>query len=285
LREPTVKVPNWGTFQHYKDRSPPWIKLHRQLLNNRHWNALSDGAGKLLPELWLVAAESDDGSITASTEDLAWRLRRDPETMAALLIELERGEFLDLSVHDASIVIAGCLQDASTEGEGEAEREQIKTTAAVVEEKFEDQPHTASSLALEANEVLGMRTWWRSELDAKYRETKSLITRHWGGRGKDLAMVYAAIHGLRILVDRGDVEWLADRKRKPLDGLHVLTNTRALIPGFDGQNLRGLFDASVDAYYRQGEEKRPPTLTSGPTSIRDILSKLADPIQGPGRSA
>jgi len=27
-----LRVKNWGKFQHYKDRNPPWIKLHRGLL-------------------------------------------------------------------------------------------------------------------------------------------------------------------------------------------------------------------------------------------------------------
>ena len=29
---------NWGELQHYKDRSPPWIKLHKKLLDNFEWD-------------------------------------------------------------------------------------------------------------------------------------------------------------------------------------------------------------------------------------------------------
>jgi hypothetical protein len=36
---------NWGKFQHYKDRCPPWIKLHRDLLNDREFLHLSQKTG------------------------------------------------------------------------------------------------------------------------------------------------------------------------------------------------------------------------------------------------
>ena len=28
---------NWSDFQHYKERNPPWIRLHRSLLDNFEW--------------------------------------------------------------------------------------------------------------------------------------------------------------------------------------------------------------------------------------------------------
>ena len=34
-----LTVRNWSDFQHYKDRSPPWIRLHRDLLDNYEFNA------------------------------------------------------------------------------------------------------------------------------------------------------------------------------------------------------------------------------------------------------
>lgn len=103
--QPIIRIPNWANFQQYKDRNPPWIKLHKQLLQNREWEELSGDAAKLLVELWLLASESKDGTITVATDDLAWRCRRETEQVAALLVELEIGGFLDLSVHDASTVI------------------------------------------------------------------------------------------------------------------------------------------------------------------------------------
>jgi len=41
------RVRNWEQFQHYKDRNPPWIKLHFALLASEDWVTLDD-ASKLL---------------------------------------------------------------------------------------------------------------------------------------------------------------------------------------------------------------------------------------------
>ena len=29
-----MRIKNWAQFQHFKDRSPPWIKLHREFLDD-----------------------------------------------------------------------------------------------------------------------------------------------------------------------------------------------------------------------------------------------------------
>ena len=54
-----IRIKNWEKFQHYKGRNPPWIKLHRQLLQNREWHQLSGDASKLLVECWLLASEHE----------------------------------------------------------------------------------------------------------------------------------------------------------------------------------------------------------------------------------
>jgi len=43
-----MKIKNWHKFQHYKHRNPPWIKLHRGLLDDPEWFALSGDASKVL---------------------------------------------------------------------------------------------------------------------------------------------------------------------------------------------------------------------------------------------
>ena len=53
---------NWAEFQHYKDRSPPWIKLHKELLDDRQYQSLPLASRALAPMLWLLASETKDGS-------------------------------------------------------------------------------------------------------------------------------------------------------------------------------------------------------------------------------
>jgi hypothetical protein len=110
---------NWLVFQHYKDRSPPWIKLHRDLLNNRDFITLPLASKALAPLLWLLASEHKDGVFDATTEELAFRLRMsEKEVEAGIKPLIQKGFFLD-----ASTMLAPRLQDAIPERETEAETE------------------------------------------------------------------------------------------------------------------------------------------------------------------
>ena len=114
----------WADFQHYKDRSPPWIKLHRELLNNRDYICLPTASRALAPMLWLLASESKDGVFDASKEELIFRLRISSEEYDAGIKPLiDKGFFIV-----ASGVLAECVQPAipETEGEGEAEKREPK---------------------------------------------------------------------------------------------------------------------------------------------------------------
>lgn len=56
------KIKNWEKFQHYKDRNPPWIKLHVALLSSEDWVTLDD-ASRLLAVVCMVVAAKDEGHI------------------------------------------------------------------------------------------------------------------------------------------------------------------------------------------------------------------------------
>jgi hypothetical protein len=66
---------NWDTFQHYKDRAPAWIKLHRGLLDDYTFACLPVASRALAPLLWLLASEYEKGKINASAKEIAFRLR------------------------------------------------------------------------------------------------------------------------------------------------------------------------------------------------------------------
>jgi hypothetical protein len=70
---------NWAVFQHYKDRCPPWIKLHRDLLNDRAFMCLPLASKALAPMLWLLASESKDGTFDGSQDELVFRLHITPK--------------------------------------------------------------------------------------------------------------------------------------------------------------------------------------------------------------
>jgi hypothetical protein len=57
-----LKVKNWEQFQHYKDRNPPWIKLHFALLSSEDWVTLDD-ASKLLAVVCMLIASRNNGMV------------------------------------------------------------------------------------------------------------------------------------------------------------------------------------------------------------------------------
>ena len=116
---------NWKEFQHCKDRCPPWIKLHRDLLNDREFMGLPLASKALAPLLWLLASEEKDGCFQADSEELVFRLRiASKDIEAGLKPLIDKGFFLI-----ASGVLADCQQDAipETERETEGEKKQRAT--------------------------------------------------------------------------------------------------------------------------------------------------------------
>jgi hypothetical protein len=114
---PSVTTAN--KFQHYKDRCPPWIKLHRDLLNDREFACLPLASKALAPLLWLLASESKDGTFDATTEELVFRLRIESKDVEKGLKPLIDHGFFSV----ASGVLAECLQLAIPETERETEKE------------------------------------------------------------------------------------------------------------------------------------------------------------------
>lgn len=114
---------NWTTFQHYKDRNPPWIKLHRDLLIDKEFMRLPLASKALAPLLWLLASESVSGVFDADFDELEFRLRISQKELSEGLKPLiYNGFFLD-----ATTMLAPCLQDAIPETERETEKRQRET--------------------------------------------------------------------------------------------------------------------------------------------------------------
>ena len=138
-----LRVKNWTKFQHYKKRSPPWIKLHRELLDDYEFICLPDASAALAPRLWLLASESDDGNIDFDFAKIAFRLHMTEDRLEQALAPLVDGGLLQIE-GDASGALARRLQDSllETEGEGETEekREAASTQTAVVAKSADPTP-------------------------------------------------------------------------------------------------------------------------------------------------
>lgn len=137
-----LKVAGWDKFQHYKDRSPPWIKLHKGLLDNFDFQMLPVASRALAPMIWLLASEADDGSVDANPDFLAFRLRAPRKEIVDGLKPLIDKGFL-LMEQDASKPIAETKQVACLETEEETEKE-IEAEAELTEPVFIELPLTGS---------------------------------------------------------------------------------------------------------------------------------------------
>lgn len=107
---------NWNSFQHYKDRAPAWIKLHRALLDDYAFFCLPVASRALAPCLWLLASEYEGGKINATLDELAFRLRMTRGELADALSPLVESGFFD-----ASEPLAECEQEAIPEKRREEE--------------------------------------------------------------------------------------------------------------------------------------------------------------------
>jgi hypothetical protein len=108
---------NWTDFQHYKDRSPPWIKLHKGLLDNFEYQCLPVASRALAPMLWLIASDHDRGEIDAAPKKLAFRLR---------MTEREVADALKPLIDNGFFVVVQAASDTLSEAERLARLEREK---------------------------------------------------------------------------------------------------------------------------------------------------------------
>lgn len=121
----TLTPKNWKSFQHYKDREPAWIKLHKGLLDDFAFSRLPVASRALAPLLWLLASEYESGDITCSFEEIAYRLRMpESEFVDSLKPLIDAGFFILASTMLAEPEQDACLEkDTYTRKEVEGEKD------------------------------------------------------------------------------------------------------------------------------------------------------------------
>ena len=109
-------VKNFGRFQHYKDRKPPWIKFYNETLDDYALGQLPDASKAHLFAIWLLAS-CYENQIPADAE---WLARRINATEPVDLKLLSDAGFIELD-QECSKLLAERYQDARPEREGETE--------------------------------------------------------------------------------------------------------------------------------------------------------------------
>lgn len=147
---------NWATFQHYKDRNPPWIKLHKGLLDDYEFQCLPVASRALAPCLWLLASEYPDGVITLTEDALQFRLRMTLDELVDAIQPLVNAGFFSC---DSALLATGkrsAMPEESRE-ETETEKNNIPSAVAPVKPKREPKVRVLGGWPEELN--LAMKTW------------------------------------------------------------------------------------------------------------------------------
>jgi hypothetical protein len=137
----TYRIKNWQKHQHFKDRRPPWIKLYRDLLDDKDWHSLSGDAAKFLVMVWLLASEDKDqkGQVP-DVGTLAFRLRTSEATAKQLLEKLSQWVMQD-DINLSSTCHQVGPPETETEGEKRQSESESETRGGSIKESLKpEQP-------------------------------------------------------------------------------------------------------------------------------------------------
>lgn len=118
-----LEVKNWDRFQYYKKRSPPWIRLYNDLLDDYAFAQLPDASKWHAVGLWLLASRFDN-KIPADPE---WIARRIGAGTAVDVENLVSAGFVRYCQGECG-VHASDMQHGAPEGEAETEGEREEET-------------------------------------------------------------------------------------------------------------------------------------------------------------
>jgi len=124
----TFSVKGWDDFQHYKDRNPPWIKLHNHLLDDYEFECLGDAAKGHLLCIWMLASRTKN----EMPFDEKWITKKIGASSRVNLQALVDADFLVVE-QDASALLHNEVQLATVSvpseekrrGETEAEKSRV----------------------------------------------------------------------------------------------------------------------------------------------------------------
>ena len=183
----TFSVRNFERFQHYKDRSPPWIKLYNELLDDYSFAVLPDASKWHLVAIWLLASRSDN-EIPADTKWIAGHIGA---TEQVDLTPLQQAGFIV-----ASRALADGAQGAMPERESETEAE-TETETEKEDSSAGADPSSGPAKAAKKTYPAPFEEFWRDyPVDALMSKSKAY--EKWGRLSiADRAAAHAALPAFR----------------------------------------------------------------------------------------
>lgn len=130
------KVVNFEKFQHYGDRTPPWIKFHASVLVNYEFGQLSDTSKAHLVLIWVLASQKGN----KLPYDESWISTRIQAKSKINLKEFERLGFIEC-YHDADTNASNALASIKSTFLLEERREEKEEEKEKEEKEFFMCPH------------------------------------------------------------------------------------------------------------------------------------------------
>lgn len=115
-----LMVKNWRDHQHYKKRSPPWIKLHRAVIEDYAFATLKDKTKAHLMLIWVLAAGTEG------------RIPNDPKFIASKISAAEPVD-LDAMIEAGFLIADGEEALATSEDVNGAKHPAMADTGEIVE--------------------------------------------------------------------------------------------------------------------------------------------------------
>lgn len=113
-----LRIREWEKYQHYKDRNPPWIKLHVELMNSYTWVTVDDASRLLALVLMMLAARTGNKiPLDRGYIQRAAYLRKPPDVQPLIdagFVDLHEESDSDIENKTLGQVASEALADAST---------------------------------------------------------------------------------------------------------------------------------------------------------------------------
>jgi hypothetical protein len=157
-----IRIKDWAKFQHFKDRSPPWVKLYRDILDDIEWHELEPRAAKALVLLWLIASENS-GELP-DIKKLAFRLRTTQADVRDIISKLSHWLEHDDIAGDIAVISAGHQADSPEKRreEGEAETQLLVETARKAEQAAAEKAARAAKAKDKADADELFEEFWKA---------------------------------------------------------------------------------------------------------------------------
>ena len=209
-----IRIKNWSTYQHYKDRNPPWIKLHRDLMTSETWVSLDD-AGRVLAIAIMLLAAATDNKIKSDKryiQRVAY-LHAEPDFQS--LVDIGFIEIIDENREVASTLQAAAIPEAEAYRE-EEEKKDVDVTRARAAHELSEKVGKITGWADSPNwfgDYARLHAWlaqgWSAELDILPEITRIVAMRKAKGKSMPVTLEY---------FEKAIADYRATRLNPPLQG-------------------------------------------------------------------